>query len=149
LEQYKPNQEEQPESGGKSNEYWSTTKATACTWSIQMETNDRCQPILDLLSHMQSVQMGEVQRLPKRSRMDVVALCRRLQKPKQEMEQVMDEKQSVERFVQGWNASLYELEDLLDEMEDTKNKKVLETIQEIRNFIKSTENYWQLIKVDK
>jgi hypothetical protein len=65
------------------------------------------------------------------------------------MEQVMDEKQSVERFVQGWNASLYELEDLLDEMEDTKNKKVLETIQEIRNFIKSTENYWQLIKVDK
>ncbi len=61
----------------------------------------------------------------------------------------MDEKQSVERFVQGWNASLYELEDLLDEMEDTKNKKVLETIQEIRNFIKSTENYWQLIKVDK
>jgi hypothetical protein len=81
--------------------------------------------------------------------MDVVAPCRRLQKPKQEMEQVMDEKQSVERFVQGWNASLYELEDLLDEMEDTKNKKVLETIQEIRNFIKSTENYWQLIKVDK
>jgi len=61
----------------------------------------------------------------------------------------MDEKESVQRFVQGWNASLYELEDLLDEMEDTKNRKVLETIQEIRNFIRTTENYWQLIKVDK
>jgi hypothetical protein len=61
----------------------------------------------------------------------------------------MDEKESVQRFVQGWNASLYELEDLLDEMEDTKNKKVLETIQEIRDFIKTTENYWQLIKVDQ
>jgi predicted glycosyltransferase len=65
------------------------------------------------------------------------------------MEQLMDEKESVQRFVQGWNASLYELEDLLDEMEDTKNKKVLETIQEIRDFIKTTENYWQLIKVDQ
>ena len=64
------------------------------------------------------------------------------------MEQIMDEKESVERFVQGWNASLYELEDLLDEMEDTKNKKVLETIAEIRGFIKNTENYWQLIKVN-
>ena len=52
-------------------------------------------------------------------------------------------------FVRGWNASLYELEDLLDEMEDTKNKKVLETIQEIRDFIDSTKNYWNLIKVDK
>jgi hypothetical protein len=60
LEQYKPKQEEQQESGGKSNEYWSTTEASTHTWTVQMETNDRCQPILDLPSYMQNLQVGKV-----------------------------------------------------------------------------------------
>ena len=69
------------------------------------------------------------------------------------MEQIMNKKQSkahIESFVQGWNASLDELQDVLDEMEgETNSKPVHKILQDIRNWISVTEDYFQLIKVDK
>ena len=50
-------------------------------------------------------------------------------------------------FIQGWNASLEEMWDLIAEMqEDTKNKQTLKALDEIESWIKKTMDYWGIYK---
>jgi hypothetical protein len=50
-------------------------------------------------------------------------------------------------FIQGWNASLEEMWDLIAEMQDdTKNKQTLKALDEIESWIKKTMDYWGIYK---
>lgn len=59
----------------------------------------------------------------------------------------MRKKQRQKVFIQGWNASLEEMWDLIGEMqEDTKNKQTLKALDEIESWIKKTMDYWGILK---
>ena len=59
----------------------------------------------------------------------------------------MTKRQRQKAFIQGWNASLEEMWDLVVEMqEDTKNKQTLKALDEIESWIKKTMDYWGIIK---
>jgi hypothetical protein len=56
-----------------------------------METDVSSRQVLDLPSYLQNLQVGKVQRLLQRYRVDVVAPCRRLPKTSKEVEQMSEE----------------------------------------------------------
>lgn len=59
----------------------------------------------------------------------------------------MRKKQRQKAFIQGWNASLEEMWDLIAEMqEETKNKQTLKALDEIESWIKKTMDYWSIFK---
>jgi hypothetical protein len=53
-------------------------------------------------------------------------------------------------FLDGWNAGLEEMLDLIEEMQsDTKNRNTLKALQEIETWINGSQNYYQLLRKEK
>ena len=53
-------------------------------------------------------------------------------------------------FLDGWNAGLEEMLDLVEEMQlDTNNKQTIKALQEIETWINAKQNYYQLVRTDK
>ena len=53
-------------------------------------------------------------------------------------------------FIEGWNASLEEMSDLITEMqEDTNNKQTTKALEEIESWINKTFDYWGIYKDKK
>jgi hypothetical protein len=50
-------------------------------------------------------------------------------------------------YLDGWNAGLEEMLDLIEEMqEDNSNKNTAKALDEIEAWIHKTQNYFQLVK---
>jgi hypothetical protein len=114
-----------------------------------METNVSCRQVLDLPSDLQGLQVGKVQRLLQRYRVDVVASRRRLSKTSKEVEQMnrqqranwlstfvnmdIDEKLT---FLAGFYEALDEVVELVDELRFDTEVSDKKALKEIQKFLK-------------